>query len=413
MKQDKKRKLPHGWRWTSLGDKSLVEIIMGQSPPGETYNKNGIGLPFYQGKADFGTIHPNPTMWCSAPERIAEPNDILMSVRAPVGPTNIASERCCIGRGLAAIRCKAGLSYRYLIWVLRHFDWEGVGSTFEAIRKDEITAMEFPLPPTTDDQIRIANELERKMTETEKMRQAAIRRKEAISAMQGAILREVFPWEEGDELPAGWRWDTIGNNILNDVAVFDKESHTNGTFSYIDITNIDSIGKKVSVVTQIPVKDAPSRAKYIVRENDIIVSTVRPNLNSVALIDRNRDGNICSSGFCVLRLTNGQHPPYYFYFLMSPNFVNTVSKKVQGTMYPAVNDGDIKEFRIPLPLTTNHQISIANGLESKMAEVEMMRQAANKELEALEALPGAILREVFDFGPESGDGDSDKEQVQQ
>src|SRR3989304_2041611 len=115
MKEIKKKgKLPEGWRWVSIGNDSLVTIIMGQSPPGETYNKDKIGLPFLQGCADFGNIYPEPMVWCSKPKKIAEPNDILLSVRAPVGPMNIAREKCCIGRGLAAIRCKEGLSYKYL-----------------------------------------------------------------------------------------------------------------------------------------------------------------------------------------------------------------------------------------------------------------------------------------------------------
>lgn len=195
-----KRKLPEGWKWASLGDNSIVTIIMGQSPPGETYNKDRVGLPFFQGCADFGRLYPEPTVWCSVPKRIAEPNDILISVRAPVGPTNIAKERCCIGRGLAAIRSKEGLSYIYLLLVLRNFEkkisFGGAGSIFNAIGKDEMRAIEFPLPPTYDDQIAIADELERRMAEVEKMRQAANRQFEAVEALPGAILREVFDFEK-------------------------------------------------------------------------------------------------------------------------------------------------------------------------------------------------------------------------
>lgn len=183
-----------------LGDKSLVTTIMGQSPPGESYNKEKIGLPFFQGKADFGIIYPEPTVWCSAPKRIAEPNDILLSVRAPVGPTNLAKEKCCIGRGLAAFRCKEELYYKYLLLMLRNFERHisagGSGSIFNAIGKDEIKEITFPLPPTLDDQIAIANELERKMAEIEAMRQAALRQHEAIEAMPEAILREVFGFGE-------------------------------------------------------------------------------------------------------------------------------------------------------------------------------------------------------------------------
>ena len=76
-------------------------LNMGQSPDSKTYNTQGKGLPFYQGNADFGETHPITHVWCSAPVKVAEDGDILISVRAPIGAMNMAVERCCIGRGLA------------------------------------------------------------------------------------------------------------------------------------------------------------------------------------------------------------------------------------------------------------------------------------------------------------------------
>ena len=81
-------------------------VNMGQSPASETYNNNADGLPFYQGNADFGEIHPQTRIWCSAPVKIANKGDLLISVRAPIGALNIATEQCCIGRGLAALTPK-------------------------------------------------------------------------------------------------------------------------------------------------------------------------------------------------------------------------------------------------------------------------------------------------------------------
>lgn len=131
--------LPEGWRWVKLGE--AAEIIMGQSPPSKTYNTVRIGLPFYQGKAEFGPIYPIPSKWCSKPKKIAEKNDILLSIRAPVGPTNICFETSCIGRGLAAIRF--GGLYKFLFYYLRNVEREiskiGTGSTFSAISKSQIS----------------------------------------------------------------------------------------------------------------------------------------------------------------------------------------------------------------------------------------------------------------------------------
>ena len=82
-----------GWITTELNQ--VAEIIMGQSPPSSTYNENDIGLPFFQGKAEFTELYPIVSKWCSEPNKIAESNDILISVRAPVGATNIANQKCC------------------------------------------------------------------------------------------------------------------------------------------------------------------------------------------------------------------------------------------------------------------------------------------------------------------------------
>src|SRR5213594_2561165 len=93
-----------GWVREPLRD--VADIIMGQSPPSWTYNQEKNGLPFFQGKAEFGEIYPTVKKYCSKPARVAKRNDILMTVRAPVGPVNLSPSECCIGRGLAAIRGK-------------------------------------------------------------------------------------------------------------------------------------------------------------------------------------------------------------------------------------------------------------------------------------------------------------------
>jgi type I restriction enzyme, S subunit len=108
--------IPENWFWKKLEE--ICEIILGQSPPSESYNTEGIGLPFYQGKAEFGMIYPTPWKWCSKPKKIAQANDILISVRAPVGPTNICLEKSCIGRGLAAIRPKGDVLNKYVLYYL-------------------------------------------------------------------------------------------------------------------------------------------------------------------------------------------------------------------------------------------------------------------------------------------------------
>ena len=94
--------IPEEWEVKVLAE--CTDLTMGQSPPGSTYNGHGEGLPFFQGRSDFGFRYPSNRRFCTAPNRIAQPGDTLVSVRAPVGDINMAWDRCCIGRGVAALR---------------------------------------------------------------------------------------------------------------------------------------------------------------------------------------------------------------------------------------------------------------------------------------------------------------------
>lgn len=141
-----------GWEERRLGE--LCEVVAGQSPPGSAYNETGDGLPFYQGKKDFSDYYiAPPSVWTSTVTKVAEPEDILMSVRAPVGPINVATERACIGRGLAAIRPRAAMERDFLWYALSWLQPEIVGSdgaVFPSINKAQIEALRLPFPPLPD-----------------------------------------------------------------------------------------------------------------------------------------------------------------------------------------------------------------------------------------------------------------------
>ena len=130
-------------------------LNMGQSPDSKTYNTQGKGLPFYQGNADFGETHPITHVWCSAPVKVAEDGDILISVRAPIGVMNMAVERCCIGRGLAALtpirnKCSKQFLYYALQSKVDSLIAQGTGSTFKAISKKVLEATCIPAYSTIE-----------------------------------------------------------------------------------------------------------------------------------------------------------------------------------------------------------------------------------------------------------------------
>ena len=142
---------PHTDNDGALGAlKDIAEITMGQSPSGSSYNENGIGEVFYQGRAEFGTRFPNRRLYTTEPKRMAEAGDILLSVRAPVGDLNVAYERCCIGRGLGAIHSKSGHSsfILYTMISLRpQLDvFNGEGTVFGSINRNALNDLPIQLP---------------------------------------------------------------------------------------------------------------------------------------------------------------------------------------------------------------------------------------------------------------------------
>jgi len=225
----------------------VAEIIMGQSPPGETYNEHGDGLPFFQGVADFNYRHPTPRVFCTAPARIAVPGDILLSVRAPIGRVNVADRRCAIGRGLSIIRPKTWGDGRYLEFALRMLEttWqaiEGSGSVFGNATRRDLETLRVPWRERECDRRAIAHilgtlddkiELNRRMSQTlEAMARALFKawfvdfdpvhakmegRWQRGQSLPGlpAHLYDLFPDRLVDselgEIPEGWRVGRLGD----------------------------------------------------------------------------------------------------------------------------------------------------------------------------------------------------------
>lgn len=204
---------------TRLG--SIAKIIMGQSPPGTTYNEAGEGLPFYQGVVDFGSRYPSRRVYCTAPTRVAEPGDVLFSVRAPIGRVNIATERCSIGRGLAVIRPHDPNDRLFIEFVLRagtSHQWdifEGGGSVFGNARRDDLELLEFVWPAVEERRTiaAILGALDDKIELNRQMNQT-------LEAMAQALFKSWFvdfePFrDKGMEdsplgpIPRGWNIDKL------------------------------------------------------------------------------------------------------------------------------------------------------------------------------------------------------------
>lgn len=184
--------IPKGWRAGSVDDE--FELTMGQSPPGETYNEVGEGLPFYQGRTDFGVRFPTRRIFCTVPTRLAKKDDTLISVRAPVGDINLANESCAIGRGVAAARHKSG-SRSYTYQFMRSHEetfarFEGEGTVFGSIGKKDFHAISCVLPPR-----KIVMEFEGRVSAIDSRIEVAEHESRTLGSLRDTLLPKLISGE--------------------------------------------------------------------------------------------------------------------------------------------------------------------------------------------------------------------------
>ncbi len=333
----------------------VAEIIMGQSPPGETYNEHGQGLPFFQGVTDFNYRYPTPRVFCSAPSRIAVPGDILLSVRAPIGRVNVADRKCAIGRGLSIIRPRTPEDARYLEFALRMKEpnWdaiEGSGSVFGNATRRDLEELCLPWPEGANDRCAIAHilgtlddkiELNRRMNRTlEEMARAIFKswfvdfdpvrakaavRREHPNWTNAQVSRaacpnlkpeiaELFPDRlvnsELGEIPMGWSVRPLPEIMhINPTRSLPK-----GTLApYLDMANMPTQGPSPDTCVM---REMGSGMKFT--NGDTLVARITPCLENgkTAFVDFLADGEVGwgSTEYIVLR-PKGTIPPLFAYLL--------------------------------------------------------------------------------------------------
>jgi type I restriction enzyme S subunit len=232
-----------GNNWEIVKLKEIAVIIMGQSPKSEFYNTNREGLPFFQGCSEFRELYPVPKKWCTKPLKIAHKDDVLMSVRAPVGDLNIADRKCIIGRGLCAIRTKLN-SGRFLYYLLKGNIMEitslGSGSVYAAINKSTIENLEIEIPS-----LHVQRKIAAILSAYDDLIENNTRRILILEAMAQTIYKEWFvkfrfPGHEKVKMvdselgpiPEGWEVKRLGEIVeLAYGKALKKDDRMDGPFS--------------------------------------------------------------------------------------------------------------------------------------------------------------------------------------
>lgn len=370
---------------TVLGD--ICKITMGQSPDSSTYNTTNIGLPFYQGNADFGELYPKTRIWCSEPQKIAEPENILLSVRAPIGALNIAKEKCCIGRGLAAITPHKNFCFnKYLFYILKYkhneLNARGTGSTFKAINKSILNDLPIDIY-SIDRQKRIAAILD-KATELIALRKQQI---EQLDLLVKSRFIEMFGEPTSNTM--GWNKYPLGKRckILTGNTPSRSESENYGSFiEWIKSDNINTPNIYLTTAQEYLSEKGFKKCRYV-EAGSILMTCIAGSIGcigNVAVANRR-----VSFNQQINAIIPNKDETLYIYCLMqlAKKYIqDTVNISLKGIL----NKGKLSTLEFPFPPQ-----SIQKDFVSFVKRVDKTKSTLQQSLEKLELNYKALMQTYF------------------
>jgi type I restriction enzyme S subunit len=373
--------MKQGWEIKKLGE--VCNVIAGQSPEGKFYNSEGNGMPFYQGKKEYGEKYiGEPTTWSTKITKEAEAGDILISVRAPVGPVNFATQKICIGRGLAAIRAGKNIDKEFLYnFLIKHEnEIEGnVGAVFNSINKTQIESIKIPLPPLPEQQ-RIVSILDEAFSAIAKAKANAEQNLKNAKELFESYLQGVF--ENGKEI---WEEKTLDEVCeFRNGAAHEQNIDENGKYILVNSKFISADGEKFKRTNN-------ALAPLYVNDIAFVMSDV-PNGKALAkcfLVDENdtytlnqRIGAIKSKVFV---------PEFLVYQFNRNKYLLSFNN---GENQTNLRKGEI--LKCPLWITSKEeQQTIVRHLDALRAETQKLEALYQKKIDDLEELKKSILQKAF------------------
>lgn len=442
--------LPQGWASSVLSDFAHVEA--GQSPPGESYNDSGLGTPFFQGKAEFGTLYPTVRKWTHQPTKFAGQDDILLSIRAPVGPTNLSPGRVAIGRGLAGIHPQGEISPLFVLYGLRSKTSElakqATGTTFSAVSADVVRSLFFPLPPLRE-QERIVATLEELFSrldaglEAVKRTQALLKRyRQSVlrAAVSGELTREWREahgtndpsWEPAEqllqrilterrvhwkqsgkkgkyvepkgpdvtglpELPEGWTWANL-NQLSHFITSGSRgwaDYYADEGAVFIRAQDIKTDTLNIQGVAHVALPPNAEGLRTRVQNNDLLVTITGANVTKAARVTVALDEAYVSQHVALTRFVTPEISPYVYLWVIAPTHGRRVlERNAYGAGKPGLNLDHLRDLIVALP-PTQEQIALVLEVERRLSIIDGMEDSLNAEVRRAMSLRQSILHRAF------------------
>jgi len=265
------------------------------------------------------------------------------------------------------------------------------GSTQVALTNRFLEKFELNIPPLPTQQ-KIVSKLDAFFSHYNRLKEEKRKAKENYEKILQSAIASLIP----QKLPEGWEKIRIKEVIIKTMTK-DPKKEPDKKFVYIDISSVNKENFKIEYPKHLTGKEAPSRARRIVNENDIIFSTNRPNLKTISIIPKEYNKQICSTGFCVLRSSDKILPNFLFYLMISDNVLDQINSKMRGIQYPAVSDSDVLNAIITLP-PLEEQEKIIKKLDIIYQEKNNISNEQSNIDFQLSQLPKAVLSKAFKGG---------------
>ena len=375
-----------------LGD--VCALVMGQSPSSTSYNADSAGLPFYQGNTDFGAVHPEAKTWCTDPKKVAEQGDVLISVRAPIGAINVADERCCIGRGIAALRPHEGLmSQEYLVHLLQSnrkaLEAMGTGSTFKAIGKKALSNFEISLHDPSEQQT-ISAQLGQVL--------ACIKLGERQFSLLDTLVKSRFVEMFGDPIEHP-KWEL---SLLKDICskLGSGATPRGGKSAYkasgiplirsMNVHNGAFISKELAHIDD---EQAEKLKGVTLEKGDVLLNITGASVARSCVLPDELAGGRVNQHVAIVRADSNRILPC----VLNATFINASfqrfllnGSRMAGATREAITKEDLKNMSVPIP-----PLSLQQEFADFVAQVDKSRFVVQQQIDKLQTLYDSLAQEYF------------------
>jgi type I restriction enzyme S subunit len=377
----------------------VCEVIAGQSPEGKYYNSDGNGMPFYQGKKEFGEKHIGiPTTWTTVVTKEAIEGDILMSVRAPVGPVNFATQNICIGRGLAAIRPSSEVNADYLFYFLKKHESEitgSAGAVFNSINKAQIGAIEIPVPHLAEQQ-QIVAILDEAFAAIDQAKANIEKNIANAKELFQSKLNEIFS-QKGD----GWEQDLLLNLTTKigsgSTPRGGQESYKNEGISLIRSMNVHDNGFKPKNLAFIDDEQAKKLDNVTIEEGDVLLNITGASVARCCVVPKDYLPARVNQHVSIIRPIKEKIDSNFLHYVLTSK---TTKDKLlgigeQGATRQAITKAQIETFEISFPISIDAQQKTIVELNEIREKTERLASTYQEKLNYFDELKKSILKKAF------------------